>query len=168
MMAYVVGKLCDVDDDNIKKGISNLNLTGNRLEYKKYKDGIMLIDDTYNASLDSIKASLEILRKEKSNRKIAVIGDVLELGSFAEEIHREIGKELLDSDLDFVITIGENTKYTDLYLRENGFIDIRHFDKENDCYCYIEELLKEGDTVLFKGSHGIKLNNIVDYLMKNK
>ena len=168
IMAYVVGKLCDVDSDDIREGISNLNLTGNRLEYKEYKEGIMLIDDTYNASLDSIKSSLEILRKEKSNRKIAVIGDVLELGSYSEEIHREIGRELFDSNLDFVITIGEDTKYTDMYLIENGFLDIKHFEKESDCHMFVEELLKKGDTVLFKGSHGIRLNNIVDYLMKNK
>ena len=167
IMAYVVGKLCDVDDEDIKRGISNLNLTGNRLEYKKYREDIIFIDDTYNASLDSIKASLEILRKEKSNRKIAVIGDVLELGKYSEEIHREIGKELLDSNLDYVVTIGENTKYTDEYLKESGYLDIKHFDKESDSYIFIEELLEKGDTVLFKGSHGIKLNNIVDYLMKN-
>ena len=168
IVAYVVGKLCDVDSDNIRKGISNLNLTGNRLEYKEYKEGIILIDDTYNASLDSIKASLEILRKEKSNRKIAVIGDVLELGEYSEEIHREIGRELFYCELDYVVTIGNHTKYTDEYLKKNGYLNIKHFDKESDSYNFIQELLKRGDTVLFKGSHSIKLNNIVDHLMKNK
>jgi len=168
IMAYVVGKICNIDTKDIKKGINNLNLTSNRLEYKKYKEGIMFIDDTYNASLDSIRASLEILKKENSRRKIAVIGDVLELGNYAKEIHREIGVELLNSNLDYIITIGDYTKYTDEYLRENGYLNIIHFDKESDCYKILEDLLKEGDTVLFKGSHSIRLNNIVDYLMKNK
>lgn len=168
IVAYVIGKLCDVDSEDIKKGISGLELTGNRLEYKKYKDNIILIDDTYNASLDSIKASLEILRKEVCTRKIAVIGDVLELGSYSEEIHKKIGEELFNSNLDYVITIGDDTKYTDCYLKENGFDNVMHFDKENDSYSFIESLLKDGDTVLFKGSHGIKLNNIVNYLMNNK
>ena len=168
IVAYVVGKLCGVSNIDIKRGISNLNLTGNRLEYKKYKDNIVLIDDTYNASLDSIKSSLEILRKEKCTRKIAVIGDVLELGDYTEDIHREIGKELLNSNLDFVVTIGESTKYTDSYLRENGYKSLMHFDKESDSYSFIESLLEKGDTVLFKGSHGIKLSNIVVYLMNNK
>ena len=168
IMAYVVGKLCNVDIEDIKKGINNLKLTGNRLEYKEYKDGIMFIDDSYNASLDSIKSSLEILRKEKCRRKIAVIGDVLELGDYSVEIHREIGKELLASNLDYIITIGEYTKYTDSYLLENGYSNLMHFDKESDSYLFIEKLLCKGDTVLFKGSHGMKLNNIVLYLSNNK
>ena len=132
------------------------------------KINIILIDYTYNASLDSIKASLEILKKEKSKRKIAVIGDVLELGEYAKEIHREIGRELFDSELDYVVTIGEYTKYTDNYLKENCYDKVMHFDKESDCYTFLEELLREGDTVLFKGSHSIKLNNVVNYLMENK
>lgn len=168
IVAYVIGKLCDVDIDDIKSGISNLNLTGNRLEYKEYKKGIMLIDDSYNASLDSIKSSLEILGKEKCNRKIAVIGDVLELGEYSEEIHNKIGAELLNSKLDYVITVGEFTKYTDSYLMNNGYNNVIHFDKENESYGFIENLLEEGDTVLFKGSHGINLKNVVTYLINNK
>lgn len=168
IVAYVVGKLCDVDVSDIKRGISNLSLTGNRLEYKEYKKGIMLIDDTYNASLDSIKSSLEILRKEKCTRRIAVIGDVLELGDYTYDIHRQIGKEIFDSNLDYVVTIGEYTKYADKYLEENGYDSRMHFDKESDCYSFIEELLREGDTVLFKGSHAINLKNIVTYLISNK
>lgn len=168
IVSYVVGKLCNVSANDIKNGISNMNLTGNRLEYKKYREGIILIDDTYNASLDSIKSSLEILRKDKGTRKLAVIGDVLELGTYAMEIHKEIGKELLNSNLDYIITIGEYTKYTDEYLDDNGYNNKIHFNKENESYDFIKELLIEGDTVLFKGSHGINLKNIVNYLMNNK
>ena len=168
MIAYVIGKLCGVNSEDIKRGISSLNLTSGRLEYKEYKDGIILIDDTYNASLDSIKSSLEILKKEKCQRRIAVIGDVLELGDYAEDIHRQIGMELLASNLDYIVTIGNYTKYVDSYLKDNGYGNIRHFDKESDSYDFIEGLLKEGDTVLFKGSHGINLKNIVLHLMNGK
>lgn len=168
IVAYVVGRLCNVDIESIKYGIKNLNLTGNRLEYKKYKDDIILIDDTYNASLDSIKSSLEILKKEKCNRRIAVIGDVLELGEYAKDIHIEIGKELFNSELDYIVTVGEFTKYTDKYLESVCYNNRSHFDIESDCYEFISELLISGDTVLFKGSHGIKLGNIVKYLMDNK
>lgn len=168
IVAYVVGRLCNVDIESIKYGIKNLNLTGNRLEYKKYKEDIILIDDTYNASLDSIKSSLEILRKEKCNRRIAVIGDVLELGIYAKDIHIEIGKELFNSELDYIVTVGEFTKYTDEYLENVCYNNRSHFDIESDCYEFMSELLRSGDTVLFKGSHGIKLGNIVKYLMDNK
>ncbi len=164
LTAYVVGKLCNVDVNSIKKGIKNLELTGNRLEYKRSRSGAILIDDTYNASLDSIRSSLEILKKEKG-RKIAVIGDVLELGEFSKNIHEEIGKVLLDSNLDFIVTIGNDTKFSDEYLKEKGYNNIMHFEKESDCYSFLDSLLKEGDIVLLKGSHGINLKNIVNYLV---
>lgn len=162
--SYVIGKLCDVDIRSIWKGIKNLQLTSNRLEYRKARCGAKIIDDSYNASLDSIKSSLEILRKEKG-RKIALIGDVLELGDYSKDIHKEIGKVLLDSNLDYIITIGSDTKYTDDYLINNGFNNIKHFSKENECYDYLDNLLKEGDVVLIKGSHGINLKNVVNYLV---
>lgn len=163
LTAYVVGKLCDVNVYKIKNGIKNLELTSNRLEYKKARCGAILIDDTYNASLDSIKSSLEILKKE-NGRKIAVIGDVLELGEFSKDIHEEIGKVLLESNLDYIVTIGNDTKYSDDYLKKNGYKNVMHFEKESDCYGFLDSLLKKGDVVLLKGSHGIKLKNVVIYL----
>lgn len=166
LTAYVIGRLCNVEIGKIRRGIKSLKLTGNRLEYKESRCGAILIDDSYNASLDSIKSSLEILRKEKFERKIVILGDVLELGNYSNEIHIEIGKELLKSNLDFIITIGNDTKYTDSYLIDNGFNNIKHFNKENESYAYLDELLKRGDVVLIKGSHGINLKNIVNYLVK--
>ena len=168
LVAYVFGKLCNVDTENIKNGIKNFKLTSNRLEFKKLNNDITLIDDTYNASLDSIKSSLEILVKQETARRIAVIGDVLELGKFSESIHEEIGKLLFDSNIDFIITVGNETKYTDRYLKNMGYTKLMHFDNEKDTYEYISNLLKSGDTILFKGSHGMHLSNIVTYLLKNK
>ena len=163
LVSYAIGILCGID---IKKGILNFELTGNRLEKKLIKNDILIIDDTYNASLDSIKSSLEILRNEKGDRKIAVIGDVLELGSYTREIHRSIGKELLNSNLDYIVLVGDNTKYTLDYLEENNYSNVKHFDKESDTYTFLDNLLNSNDTVLVKGSNGMKLKNIVNYLTK--
>jgi len=166
LVSYVVGDIINIEVSDIQNGIKNLKLTGNRLEYKKTKNNVTLIDDTYNASLDSIKSSLEILKKEEGKRKVAVIGDVLELGDYSEEIHIEIGKELLSSNLDLIITIGEHTKHADKYLEENNYTNKYHYSNEEESREYIKELLNSGDIVLLKGSHGMKLKNIVDYLSK--
>ena len=56
-----------------------------------------------------------------------------------EEIHKEIGKELFNSNLDYVVTIGEYTKYTDCYLKEHGFDNVMHFDKESDSYVFLDK-----------------------------
>ena len=167
LVAYVMGILCNVDIESITKGIENFKLTSNRLEFKKLNSGVTLIDDTYNASLDSIKSSLEILLRREGKRKIAVIGDVLELGSFSENLHEEIGKVLLDSNLDYIVTIGNETDYTDKYLMCNNYVNLKHFSNEKESYEYISKLVKDGDLVLFKGSHGMHLSNIIKYLIDN-
>lgn len=167
LVAYVMGVLCNVDIESITKGIENFKLTSNRLEFKKLNSGVTLIDDTYNASLDSIKSSLEILLRREGKRKIAVIGDVLELGSFSENLHEEIGKVLLDSNLDYIVTIGNETDYTDKCLMCNNYVNLKHFSNEKESYEYISKLVKDGDLVLFKGSHGMHLSNIIKYLIDN-
>lgn len=169
LMAYTIGKLCNVDIQDIKKGIEDFKLTSNRLEYKYLDNNITLIDDTYNASLDSIKSSLEILVNKKNKRKLAIIGDVLELGTFSEDIHKEIGEVLLKSNLDYIITIGKETQYTDKYLKDNGYTNTKHFNNEKDSYDFIKNILESDDIVLLKGSHGMQLFNIVTFLLnKNK
>lgn len=166
LVAYAIGDLCNVNIENIQNGIKNIKLASNRLEYKETPKGVILIDDTYNSSLDSIKSSLEILLKKEGNRKIAVIGDVLELGSYSEEIHTDIGKELLNSNLDYIVTIGNETNYTDKYLKEHNYLNLYHFVNEKESYQTINNLLQKGDVVLLKGSHAMNLGNIVSYLMK--
>ena len=165
LVAYSVGSLCDIDVDNIRNGIKNFKLTGNRLEFKKARCRAILIDDTYNASLDSIRSSLEILKNKEAKRRIAVIGDVLEVGDYNEEIHTKIGEELFKSNLDIIVTIGDNTRYTDKFLENKGFDNRYHFNNESESYEFFDDMLKDGDVVLFKASNGMKLKNIVNHLV---
>ena len=92
----------------------------------------------------------------------------MELGTFSKNLHEEIGKVLLNSDLDYIITIGNETKYTDEYLKNNNYDNLKHFNNENESYGYIDDLLKDGDLVLFKGSHGMHLSKIIKYLVDNE
>lgn len=165
LIAYVVGKLCKVDICDIRSGISEKIGSSNRLEYKKM-NGYLVIDDTYNSSLDSISSSLDILKREKGSRHIAVIGDVLEVGSYEEEIHKKIGKLLLDSDLDMVITIGKSTLYTYSYLIDNGYEKCYHYDNVEDASLEIGKLFIEGDVILFKASHGMRFSYVISSLSR--
>ena len=167
LVSYAVGSICNIDANLISRGIECFKLTENRLEKKVMKNGAILIDDTYNASLDSIKSSLEILKKEPGKRRIAVIGDILELGEYSRSIHTEVGEELFKSNLDIIVTIGEDSRYADEYLIEHGFSNLHHFMREEESEEFIKNLLKDGDVVLLKGSHGINLKNIVLYLLKD-
>ncbi len=166
LITYAVSKYYNIDPKNIAKAIKNTKQVSNRLEYKRTKDGITIIDDTYNSSLDAIKSSLEILSKERAKRKVAVLGDILEVGEYNKKIHEEMGQILLEYKPDIIITIGVNTYYTDKYLEKNNYLTKLHFNKEEDSHKEIKQLLKDGDIVLFKASHAMNLGNIVKYLLE--
>ena len=79
LCAFCVGKLLDIDEAKIAQGLSNFTLTSKRMDIKKIKNNITVINDSYNASLDSMKAVLNVASKMEANRRIAVLGDMLEL-----------------------------------------------------------------------------------------
>lgn len=167
LVAYAVGKELNIENNLIKKGIENFNLTKNRLDIKTNKNGVIIIDDTYNASFDSVKAALEILKNRKEIRKIAVLGDILELGEYSKEIHKSIAKEVIKSNIDILITVGNEIKYLFEELIDNSYSKkMYHFSKNSDTYELLDNLLKKGDVVLLKASNSIKLTEVVNHLMK--
>ena len=167
LVAYAVGKELDIKDDLIKKGIENFTLTKNRLDIKNNKNDVVIIDDTYNASFDSVKASLEILKNRKEKRKIVVLGDILELGEFSESIHRSIANEVINSNVDILITVGTDIKYLISELNNRNYKkEIYSFSKYNETYELLDNILVKGDVVLLKASHGINLTEVVNHLMK--
>lgn len=167
LVSYAVGKCLGITDDLIKDGIRDFKLSSSRLEKKVTKRGVTLIDDTYNANYDSMKASIELLGKVSDKRKVAILGDMLELGEYTKEYHINLGDVVVENGIDILITIGENSKLIGKRAIELGFSkeNIYSFDKENESYLFLDEFLNSDDIVLLKGSHGIHLIGIVDYLM---
>ena len=167
LVAYAVGKCLDIRDEDIKEGIREFKLSSSRLEKKVTKNGVILIDDTYNANYDSMKSSIELLGKVRDKRKVAIIGDMLELGEYTEEHHTKLGDVVVDNNIDILITIGE---YSEL-IKDRAISlgmdksNIYSFDKESDSYLFLSEFLTNNDIVLLKASHGLHLIGIVDYLM---
>ena len=164
LFAYAVGIKLGISKEDIVQALESFKLSPHRLEVIHTKN-YTVIDDTYNASLDSIRSSLEILKNKEAKRRIAVIGDVLEVGDYNEEIHTKIGEELFKSNLDIIVTIGDNTRYTDKFLENKGFDNRYHFNNESESYEFFDDMLKDGDVVLFKASNGMKLKNIVNHLV---
>lgn len=167
LVSYAVGKCLGISDDLIKDGIRDFKLSSSRLEKKVTKRGVTLIDDTYNANYDSMKASIELLGKVSDKRKVAILGDMLELGEYTKEYHINLGDVVVENGIDILITIGENSKLIGKRTIELGFSkeNIYSFDKENESYLFLDEFLNSDDIVLLKGSHGIHLIGIVDNLM---
>lgn len=126
--------------------------------------GVTLIEDCYNASPDSVKALSQTIaiKGTSGKRKIAVIADMLELGDYSEEAHRNCGKYLADAGIDLLMTYGEKAKFVADSARENGIIRIFSFDDKNDLATKLISIMKPGDVIAFKGSRGMKLEEVTE------
>lgn len=159
LAAFAVGSVMSLDLEKIAKGLETFENEGNRLKIYE-KNGINVICDCYNASPESMKASLEVLGN-CDGRKIAVLGDMLELGESSDTYHREVGKAAKEKHIDELITFGEYSRF----LCE-GFGGGYSFDiNEREMFIEkIKQVLKTNDTVLFKASNGLKFINVVEKL----
>lgn len=163
LFAYVVGKKLGIKDSKIISSLNTFKLNPHRLELIKCKD-YTIIDDTYNASLDSVNNALEMLSKIKG-RKVFIFADILELDEYAKEIHEKIGKSILNNNINVLICVGKNAKETYNVVYKN--ISSYHFDNNDDMKKVLDNIIHNGDTILIKGSHGMNLTEIVEYLKKD-
>ena len=127
--------------------------------------GMTFIEDCYNANLDSMCAALDTLSALKIRRAVAVLGDMLELGTYSEEAHSRVGEKAAQIGCDLVVTFGEQAKMIAKTAQENG-CEAKAFDDKGLLTQYLSQILCEGDTVLFKGSRGMKMEEIFTALYK--
>ena len=120
LCGVIVGRLLNLTDEEIKNGIKNFKLTSKRMEINYLKNNITIINDSYNASYESMKASIASLKNIKATRRIAVLGDMFELGDFSEKLHRDVGKEIYKNKIDKLLLIGENVKFIVISCKYNG------------------------------------------------
>ena len=127
-------------------------------------DDCQLIDDSYNANPESMKEALRLLQERGGQRKIAILGDMLELGNEAGLYHYQLGKQAGESGVDALFVLGEFSKEVSRGAREAGTKNTFFFqDREklkNELFSY----LKRGDSLLVKGSRGMKMEKIVEDL----
>ena len=120
LCAISVGELLEIENNKIKKGIEEFELTKKRMEITELGNGVKIINDAYNASLESMQASLQYLSKLKNNRKIAVLGDMLELGEYTRALHEKVGEEVYKNEIDLLMCQGEYAKYIAEKAKEAG------------------------------------------------
>lgn len=167
LVAYAVGNILGISDKDIKRGIEEFKLSSGRLERKVNSSGVTIIDDTYNANYDSMKGSIDLLGKVSGKRRVAILGDMLELGEYSDELHTKLGDVVYNNDIDILITVGEYSNKINERAIELGMdsSSCYHFSKENECYDLVSSLLDSDDIVLLKGSHGIHLDRVVEKVM---
>jgi UDP-N-acetylmuramoyl-tripeptide--D-alanyl-D-alanine ligase len=133
-----------------------------RMETKNVK-GVLFVNDAYNASPTSMEAALETFKALKGKgRKAAVLGDMLEMGSYAKEAHRRMVRLALSMPIEDLILVGKNMKEAGIALLGKDSLKARMFDKAEDAAVYLKGWVRKGDTVLLKASRGIRLERILE------
>lgn len=159
LAATAIAKAFNMSDEAIVEGIAEYTTVGSRANL--IDTGIVkIIDDCYNANPTSVKAALETLCN-MDGRKVAVLGDMKELGAKELELHAEVGSYAEKCGVDVLITVGALAKY----ISDNaGKTEIYHFDTVDSAVEEIDTILHKDDTVLVKASHSMHFENIVNCL----
>jgi UDP-N-acetylmuramoyl-tripeptide--D-alanyl-D-alanine ligase len=156
----------DLSTEQIISGIDKIKPVNKRLNVKKFNNFI-LIDDTYNANPDSTVNALEILSKMESYpQKVAVLGDMFELGMHSEEMHRNLAEPLGNYGVNKVLLLGEKMKYLAEELTSKR-IKSQHFDDQMELRKYVHEMDISDSAILVKGSRGMKMEQFVE-ILQNK
>ena len=163
LCAIAVGKKLNIETDKIIEGIKTFEITGKRNEILEIND-IKIMNDYYNASYDSMKASLEVLSNIKATRRLAILGDMLELGEYAEKLHSMVGEEVAKNKIDVLCTVGELSKSTAKTAKTLGTKEVYQFSTNEECINKLGEIVRKNDAILIKASNAMHFGEISKYL----
>ncbi len=166
LVAIAIGTLLGLNKDTIQKGLSTYKNAPMRQQIHTL-DNFVVIDDSYNASPEATKVSLDVLHSLSKGKSIAVLADMLELGDEAAQLHYEVGKHLAELKIDTLIAIGDLSANTAQGASKNGCPNVRHFETNNEAYEYLLTVLEPNSTILVKGSRGMHTDEIVQNLLNN-
>lgn len=142
-----------------------------RMEVLSLGRGITLINDSYNANPDSMEVALRTLTEAKGKgRAIAVLGDMLELGEFAVEAHRQLGKRVAELSIDFLFVMGEEAPVVvESAIREGlSYERARVVESHSEAASLVRAMAEEGDWILVKGSRGMAMERVVEDLKERR
>ena len=158
--AAAVGRLLGLKDEDITEGLKSVEIMKGRGGIVELKN-CSLMDDCYNANPTSVKAAIDTLCETKGLKKVAILGDMFELGADEAKLHAEVGLYAKEKGVDRLITVGT--------LSENmmeAFGNAEHFESTEALLGAIEDMSFDGSMILIKASHGMHFENVVEALKK--
>ena len=167
LAAIAVGNYYGIEIEKIQKAIKEVEITKNRMDIEN-TDDYCIIKDFYNASFESIKPSLEYLAGLNGGNKIAVLGDIKEVGDFSQEIHTNVGTEVAKNKIDYLITVGKEAKYIAEGAMDAGMDPDRVFAYKTNIQATmrLKEIAQKGDKILIKASNSMKFGEIYEGLLR--
>lgn len=166
LAALAVARHYGVSEQKIEEGLAGLKLTGMRIEVIQTSSGLTLLNDAYNASPTSMKAAIDVLQSMKTGgSRIAVLGDMLELGPDEVQFHREIGDYLDPAETDLVFAYGPLSAHiAETAAQTFGAGRVFAFTDKAELTSVLISKCDPGDAVLFKASRGMRLEDVLQSL----
>ena len=169
MAAAGVGLQLGLTLEEIRTGMGNAKTIAGRSNFIE-SNGFTIIDDCYNANPMSMKASLDVL-KQANGRKVAILGDMGELGSQERQLHYEVGTYAVDAEVDVLICVGKLSKEMEQGAlerleRQRQKTKVFHYLAREELLVRLQELVEPGDTILVKASHFMNFPEVVKRLQE--
>lgn len=153
----------------IASALERLEPLPGRLRFLHGRNGMGILDDTYNSSPASVRAALETIQEVPSRRKVVVLGDMLELGADSEAEHRALAADVAASGVELVILAGKRMRLLGEELLSSGFSrgNVMLFPDPDSISNALDGVLREGDLVLVKGSRGMRMEKVTEVILRN-
>ena len=164
LTAAAVAERFGMTGEEIARGILRFAPTKMRMNILKRGDGITILNDTYNANPQSMRAAVEVLSKTHSGRKIAVLGDMFELGTLAPALHAGIGTYLGKAGIDCLVAVGELAKNIYDAAREAMVPEVHYCATKEEALPVLAQVVKPHATILVKASRGMAFEDLTEYL----
>lgn len=166
LAGFAAGMLAGLLPEEVVEAVQGYQNSGLRQSVRDY-GGIRVIADCYNASPDSMRSAMEVIRKTScTGRRVAVLGDMLELGPHSADMHWKTGELAAGAGLDALVCFGPQSGQIAKAALEKGMRTVFHTEQAEDAAAWLREYLHPGDVVIFKASRGMQLEQVMEQVFE--
>ena len=167
LAAIGAGLACGINLVKSVEAVSEMKPLLGRMNLLKGVSGSLIFDDSYNSSPIAVEAAVEVLSEYPAKRRIAVLGDMKELGVFSQSEHKRIGEMLRAKDIWLLFTVGPEAKFIAEGARRSGFDAFKIFEFSGSAEAgeAVKNIIQEGDLILVKGSQSARMEKVVEKIM---
>jgi len=159
--AIAMGEVYGIEIADSLEAVRNIDMAGNRLDVRRGR--YIILNDSYNANPEAMKAAIDIIRNSKASRKGLIVGDMRELGDETKSLHEDVGRYIARGGIDYVAAVGELGRIIgETASAENESIEVRYFEDAEEASEKIGEFASEGDLILLKASNSMNLSIIAE------
>ena len=165
-IAVAVGEELGLSTEEITRGAASYEPAGSRMRVLRLRDGRLVLDDCYNANPQSMRAAISVLADSRSAWKLAVLGDMFELGPYSPALHTGVGEYLGKRKIDCLVAVGDQARYLAEGAQSAGMTAVYPCADKKAAREILPGLIRPDSTILVKASRGMRMEELVDQLLE--